>query len=155
MSFYYAAPRSAPAPAGSCALPTRAVCGCTSARGREPYSCGRDHSDTAPIGGGRGGGPDWSPFLELGQAPGARVCARYGYLSLVPLRLAPYYCCYDPGVGHHAHPAALQAGLRPTLRLPLPVLVKQRLIGLPKPTTSRVVSEARCAQRRCLTPWRV
>jgi hypothetical protein len=38
------------------------------------------------------------------------------------------------------------------LRLPLPVLVKQRLIGWPKPTTSRVASEARCAQRRCLSP---
>ena len=40
----------------------------------------------------------------------------------------------------------------PHLLLPLPVLAKQRLIGWPKPTTSRVASEARCAQRRCLSP---
>src|SRR4029453_3375330 len=26
-------------------------------------------SSTAPTGGGRGGGADWYPFLELGQAP--------------------------------------------------------------------------------------
>src|SRR6266581_1657588 len=40
----------------------------------------------------------------------------------------------------------------PHLLLPLPVLATQRLIGWPKPTTSRVASEARCAQRRCLSP---
>src|SRR5262249_21840386 len=98
----------------------------------------------APTGDGRGGGADGSPFLALGQAPGARVCAGYGDLSsatvwaegsaarcavtdapalrpsLVPLRLAPYYCGYYPGVGHHAHPAALQAGLRPTSDCPCP-----------------------------------
>jgi hypothetical protein len=38
-------------------------------------------SSTAPTGGGRGGGADWYPFLELGQAPRARVCAGYGHLS--------------------------------------------------------------------------
>ena len=78
-------------------------------------------SSTAPTGGGRGGGADWYPFLELGQAPRARVCAGYGHLSLLPMRLAPYYCCYYPGVGHHAHPASLQAGLRPTSDCPCPL----------------------------------
>ena len=77
-------------------------------------------SSTAPTGGGRGGGADWYPFLELGQAPRARVCAGYGHLSLVPMRLAPYYGCNDPGVGHHAHPASWHAGLRPTSSCPCP-----------------------------------
>src|SRR5262249_1428559 len=41
-------------------------------------------------------------------------------VSLVPLRLAPSYCGSYPGVGHHAHPAAWHAGLRPTSDCPGP-----------------------------------
>jgi len=39
----------------------------------------------------------------------------------VPMRLAPHYCRHDPGVGHHAHPASLQACLRPTSYCPCPL----------------------------------
>jgi len=37
------------------------------------------------------------------------------------MRLAPHYCRHDPGVGHHAHPASLQACLRPTSSCPCPL----------------------------------
>jgi hypothetical protein len=37
------------------------------------------------------------------------------------MRLAPHDCRHDPGVGHHAHPASLQAGLRPTSYCPCPL----------------------------------
>ena len=36
--------------------------------------------------------------------------------------------------------------------VPLPVLAKKRSIGLPKPTTSRVASEATCVQRKDVSP---
>jgi hypothetical protein len=102
-------------------------------------------SSTAPTGGGRGGGADWYPFLELGQAPRARVCAGYGHLSLLPMRLAPYYCCYYPGVGHHAHPASLQAGLRPTSSCPCPCSPSNVRLGCLS-LRRRAWSRRRCAR---------
>ena len=131
------------------ARPAGALCGVFGAA----QSVARgDYPDAAPTGGGRGGGEAWYTFLELGQTPGARVCARYGHLSLVPLWLAPYYCRHYPGVGHHAHPASLQSWPPSHLLVPLPVLAKKRSIGLPKPTTSRVASEATCVQRKGVSP---
>ena len=84
-------------------------------------------------------------FLELGQAPRARVCAEYGHLSLLPMRLAPYYCCYYPGVGHHAHPASLQAGLRPTSSCPCPCSPSNVRLGCLS-LRRRAWSRRRCAR---------
>ena len=80
-----------------------------------------DYPDAAPAGCGRGGGEDWNASLELGQAPGARVCSGYGHVSLVPSWLAPDHCRHHPGVGHDAHPASLQARLRPASHCTCPL----------------------------------
>ena len=65
--------RSCPCRAStSCAMP---------AVWRRTASCERRLSRRRASRGGRGGGKDGNTFLELGQAPGARVCFGYGHVS--------------------------------------------------------------------------
>jgi hypothetical protein len=45
------------------------------------------------------------------------------------MRLAPHYCRHYPGVGHHAHPASLQACLRPTSSCPCPLSPRNVRLG--------------------------
>ncbi len=88
-----------------------------------------DYPDAAPAGGRRGGGDDWHPFLELGQAPGARVCSGYGHVSFWSSWRTPDHCRYHPGGSHDAHPASLQAGLRPTSSRACPLSPRNIRLG--------------------------
>ena len=123
------------------ARPSRALRGLS----RPAQSAARgEHPDAAPAGCGGGGGEDWPPFLELGAAPGACVCAGDGHVSLVPTRRAPDHRRHHPGVGDHAHPTASHAGLRPPSHGTCPFSPSKLRLGRLSPLRSDVRAAEGC-----------
>jgi hypothetical protein len=51
------------------------------------------------------------------------------YVPLMPTRRAPDRCRHDPGIGDHAYPTSLQAGLRPTSHCPCPFSPRNVRLG--------------------------
>ena len=116
---------------------------------------GGDHPYTAPAGCGRRGKEDRNPVLALGQAAGPRLCSGYGDLSsatvwaegalrpsVLPMWLTAPHCRHHPGVGHHAHPASPQAGIRPTSHYPRPLPPRDTRVR-PSPRQRGLVGDVR------------